>query len=214
MKPQPQSRSSTASTGCEKVRGQDPPPATAVSAPASWMLRCGRCRARATVRARRGWRVRLRVRRPVGPDRDPREHELVPPFGSGALHGPMLSMRRSPDLQGPAVMSGERPFTGVLSIARRRSIRAPRRSRALARCSYGPRATRTRRCAGSSCDGETRTRTGDTTIFRESGCQRKCPRKTCKSACPHARGLAAMPSDSRGWVRIWDFARGLKSQSP
>jgi hypothetical protein len=52
--------------------------------------------------------------------------------------------------------------------------------------------------ASTASDGETRTRTGDTTIFRESRVARDCSQKTCKSQYPYSVDPGAMPSVSLG----------------
>jgi hypothetical protein len=59
-------------------------------------------------------------------------------------------------------------------------------------------------------DGESRTRTGDTTIFRESRFGGIAHEKTCTSACSPSRCSAPMRSVSIGLVCVWDCAGALE----
>jgi hypothetical protein len=121
-------------------------------------------------------------------------------------------VRCSRDLQAPAVSQESARFAGILCIATRGSSRGPRRSRPLARGTHVPSAIgtsfgtlrasvarsssldtrcsvkKTGRLAGTSCDGETRTRTGDTTIFRRAVQALESRENSCKQ-----RGCARAP---------------------
>jgi hypothetical protein len=72
---------------------------------------------------------------------------------------------------------------------------------------------RSSRLAGISPDGETRTRTGDTTIFRESRFCGSVPQQPCKSPIPTSGDRGAMPYVWAGFPRVWDSASVSKSQS-
>jgi hypothetical protein len=66
--------------------------------------------------------------------------------------------------------------------------------------------------AAGSRIGETRTRTGDTTISGTRRTARSIP-KDRQTGCPRSRDSAAMPAVSLGFGRVRDFAGAVKSQS-
>jgi hypothetical protein len=186
----------------------------------------------AALRARGGWRVRLRVRRPVGAGRRSGQACLLRPFGSGALYGPIVTMCVVAVTCRPHGDVTKAPVWGGFCVSRRvRSIRAPRRSRPRARRSYRPWsigtsfgtlrppwrvplvscrdvATRSGPLAGTSCDGETRTRTGGHHDFQGVVGSPTSRRNACKSTRPVTIRLVAMPSLQCGSPRVWDSARG------
>jgi hypothetical protein len=59
-------------------------------------------------------------------------------------------------------------------------------------------------------DGETRTRTGDTTIFRESQYDLLDHERPANHYCSRSHESVAMPSVSLGSGRVWDFAGRLE----
>jgi hypothetical protein len=63
---------------------------------------------------------------------------------------------------------------------------------------------KTRSGAGIFRNGETRTRTGDTTIFRDAGTSREGPEKSCKSEVAGWAACGSIPVVSCSFERLKD----------